>query len=484
MSNSVDILIKADDQASKALQSVTNTMDATAGRFQQAGKKAKAATDIIGAFASITGSSELASFAGSLAGATEKMNGFAESAKNGGSSSFAFKAGLAGLVGTIAFGLGKALADVVWKTEAFNKQLETIGRESAAADERVKGLQNRLLESQKQDIELIQDPEAKAAAYKKLIGDLNRDLEVQAAKVSKSRKDVEAWANAWQITGNRKQYAKDAEDQLKADEERLNLLRDERDALNRLTSDRTANIEKIKQENAAKDKSRQYVETLRQEVQYLKATADEQRKLDAMRNATQQDQGEAYRLLAERDAIKAKQDAEKKLEQERQQAADKALQAEQQKRDEIKRQREALQDLKDSERERLELMRIEIEQGKEAARVKEFMNKGVDEKTAKEFVAEEARLEKMRSDKAKEEERRKQMNSATAATKLTATEGRLLTRGSSEDQSMVLQRQMVITLQKVEAASQQTAAASMESKKSLDKIKENTAGGVKMEIVK
>jgi len=473
MSNSVDILIKADDQASKALQDVGKSLDASVGKFQQAGKKAKAATEIIGAFANVTGSTELAGLAGGLASVTEKMQGFAEQAKNGGTSSFAFKAGLAGLVGTIAFGLGKALADVIWKTAEFEKSLELTNKQAQMLDKSVGELQSRLIANQKEDIELIQNPEEKQAAYQALIADLNKNIEGVSANVEHSRKEVMKWANAWQITGDRKQYAKDADEQLQKDLERLDALKRERDELVRNTSERSKNIEAIKAANAAKEKSRAFIEDLRREVQYLQATREEQIALDAAKNATAQDQGEAKRLLAERDAILAKKEAEKQAEQERKKADDEKQREREKVKQEREREKQALEDLKKSEREKLDLMRIELEQGKEAARIKEFINKGVDEKTAKEFAAEEARLEKLKEDKNKKVQ-------ASAPQKLTATETRLLTRGSSEDQSLLLQRQISVGINMVAKAASSTAAEAAKQTANLEKIKENTKSGVAM----
>ena len=471
MSNSVDILIKADDQASKALQNVGQTLDASVGKFQQAGKKAKAATEIIGAFANVTGSTELAGLAGGLASVTEKMQGFAEQAKNGGTSSFAFKAGIAGLVGTIAFGLGKALADIIWKTASFEKSMELANKQAASLDKAVGELQSRLIANQKEDIELIQDPAEKQAAYQALIADLNKNIEGVSKNVEHSRKEVMKWAEAWKITGDRKQYAKDADEQLAKDLERLDALKRERDELVRNTSERARNIEAIKAANAAKERSKAFIEDLRREVQYLQASRAEQIAMDAAKNATAEDRGEAQRLMAERDAILAKREAEKQAEQERKQA-DAERQREQERiKQEREREKQAIDDIKKSERERLDLQRIELEQGKEAARVKEFINKGVDEKTAKEFAAEEARLEKLK------EEKNKKTGAAPTAQKLTATETRLLTRGSSEDQSIQLQRQMVAGINLVAMATKEAAA---ETAKQTSVIKESGKNGVQM----
>lgn len=474
MSNSVDILIKADDQASKALQNVGQTLDASVGKFQQAGKKAKAATEIIGAFANVTGSTELAGLAGGLASVTEKMQGFAEQAKNGGTSSFAFKAGLAGLVGTIAFGLGKALSDIIWKTASFEKSMELANKQAASLDKAVGELQSRLIANQKEDIELIQDPEEKQAAYQALIADLNKNIEGVSKNVEHSRKEVLKWAESWKITGNQKAFAADADKQLEQDLARLEALKRERDEIVRNTSERTKNIEAIKAANAAKERSRAFVDDLRREVQYLQASRAEQIAMDAAKNATAQDQGEVQRLMAERDAILAKKEAEKQAEQERKQAADEKQRERERVKQEREREKQAIEDLKKSEREKLDLQRIELEQGKEAARIKELMNKGVDEKTAKEFAAEEARLEKLK------EEKSKKLTGAPAPQKLTATETRLLTRGSSEDQSLLLQRQISVGITMVANAAKATAVEASKQTASLQKIQENTKSGVTM----
>ena len=504
MSNSVEILIKADDQASKTLQAVGNAVDASATKFQAAGKRAKAATEIVGVFATITGSSELGGFASQIAGATEKLSGFAEQAKKGGTSSLAFKAGLAGLVGTIAFGFGKALADVIWKTAEFNKQLEITAKQSQFLDRSIGDLQSRLVSQAKQDVELIADPAQKQAAYKALLNDLNKNIEGVSKNVEHSRKEVLRWAESWQVTGNRKQYAKDAEEQLRIDMERLEALKRERDEILRNTGEREKNLAAIRAANAAKEKSQSFVQSLREEVQYLKASADEQRRIEAMRNAIGNEQGEAYRLLTERDAIKAKIEAEKDLEAERKRAIEEQRRAqlemqkeaenqakqaaEERKREaeQLKREKEReiqeIEQLKASERERLDLMRIEIEQGKEAARIKELMNKGIDQQTAQQLVAEQSRLEQIQASRGRQDEFAKNLQTFATPQKLMATESRLLTRGTAENQTMLLQRAMVASLKEIQGNTKLSADAGVITKEQIGKVVENTKQNVKIVV--
>lgn len=473
MSNSVDILIKADDQASAKLQKVENSLDGTVSKFQQTGKRAKSAADAMAAFASVSGDSALAGLAGQLAGVTEKLSGFAEAAKNGGTASLGFQAGLVGIVGVAAFEFGKVIADIIWQTELFEQQVAAVNRQAERLDKSVAGLQSRMMANAREDIELIQDPAEKQAAYQALIADLNKNIEGLAGNVANSRKEVEKWATSWKITGDQKQYYEDAKNQLKADEDRLQLLKDERDEIARNTGERAKNIAAIKEANATKERSRAYLEDLNREVEYLKASKEERRAMDALKNAPT-DTGEAERLLAERDAILAKQEAEKQAAEERKRQLDEVQQKAKQIKQEREREKQQIEQLKASERERLDLLRIEIEQGKEAARVKEMMSKGVDEQTAKQLVAEQARLDKLQAAKAKQDEFQKNLQTTGGAQKLTANESRLLTRGTSEDQSTALQRQMVAALTQIQAYAQISADAGMVTKDQIITVAENT----------
>ncbi len=478
MSNSVDILIKADDQASKALQNVGKTLDTSVGKFQEAGKKAKAATEIIGAFAGVTGSTELAGLAGGLAGVTEKMSGFAEAAKNGGTSSFAFKAGLVGLVGTLAFGLGKALADVIWKTASFEKALELAAKQTQMLDKSVADLQSRLIANQKEDIELIQNPEEKQAAYQALLADLNKNIEGVSKNVEHSRKEVMKWAEAWKITGDRKQYAKDADEQLAKDLERLESLKRERDEIARNTGERAKNIEAIKAANAAKEKSQGFIDDLKEELKYLQATREEQIAIEAARSTTANDRGEAQRLLEERDAILAKREAEKQAEQDRLQAEEERKREQDRVMQEREKELKAVEDLKKSERERLEIQRIELEQGKEAAKAKELMNKGVDAATAKALAEEQAAIDKLKADKEKKPEEKAALKDLQ---KLTASESRLLTKGSSTSLPEIMQ-QILVELKETRRQNK-PVTIDPQQMQIWDDVRKNTANTMQMEAI-
>ena len=505
MSEAVEILIKADDQASAKLASVaTNAQNAgkkTADAFKDSGRNVKATTDLFSQLASMTGNSELAGLANVVGGVSEKVGQFSEVSKKGALGAVGFKLGLMGLAATAGFAVGKVLADIVWQTEKFERSVAKAKETAAELDAQLKKTNATIAANVREDIELIRNPEEKKAAYKTLFDELNKQIAMSGQLVKVEEKAVEEWANAWQVTGARKQYALDAQDQLKVAKENLANLKEQRDELNKIVGSRALENAAIKEANAAKDKSESYLENLRLEVEYLKATREEQIKLDALRNTTDEDRGEAERLLKERDAIKAKQDAEreaaaeaKKLQEDAIQAAEKAAEDAEKARqkaqedrekeaeqiaENARREVERVQDIIKAERERLELQKIEKEQGKEAAAAQQLINQGVDEATAKQLAAQQAAHDKATQDEAdaaaklKGETTGKKTGGGPAPT-LAAMESRLLTRGPADRQSNALE-DAAASLRKIMASSDSIAGNTATTIETLGFIKDNTS---------
>ena len=512
MSEAVEILIKANDQASTVLASVgDNAAKAgakTSNAFKDSGKNVKATSDLFAQLAAMSGNSQLAGLAGTVSGITEKVGQFSEISKLGKVGAMGFKLGLMGLAATAGFAVGKVLADIVWQTDKFERSMAKAKEAAAELDEQIKKNNSTMAANVREDIELIRNPEEKQAAYQKLFEDLNRDIQTASNVAAKSAREVEEWADAWQITGDRQQYALDAQEQLKTDKERLASLKEQRDELTKIVGVRAQENAAIKEANAAKDKSESYLETLRREVEYLKATREEQIKIDALRNTTIEDRGEAERLLKERDAIKAKQDAEREAaaEQKRNQedairmeekAAEDAEKARQKAQEDREREAEQIaenalqekqrvEDLIAAERQRMELQKIEQEQGKEAAAAQQFINQGVDEATAKALAAEQAALDKAKQEeddkkaKAKGDEAGVKKTSGPAPS-LTAIESRLLTRGPGMQVDW-LQR-AAQSLGKIQEASGLQIVQAEKNNVVLGDIQKNTAKKVGLVVV-
>lgn len=514
MSESVEILIKADDQASQEFGAVAANMDksmkrvnqilagledpaeryarqleelnqlhksgaidadkfaaasakiqeklaGTGNAFKEVGGKAKSATEFVGTLAAMTGNSQISGFASQIAGMTEKVGQFSEVSKSGKAGALAFKLGLIGLAVTIGATIGKALGDIIFETKKFNREFERAKQASKDFEDQIRKTASAAMDMRKADIELIRDPEKKKAEYQKMLDQLNKDIQGVSGQLEQSIKLSDEWDDSWKITGNQKAYAEQAKEQVEIDKQRLAALKEQRDEVARLTSARVEAQAALAEENKAKDNSAEYIEKLKEEIEYLAATKEEQLKLDAARNTTLEDRGEAEKLLKERDAIMAKLEAEEKLRDEQQKARDEAEKAAEKAKEHAEQEAQKVEDLVKSERERLELRRIEIEQGKEAARAQALINQGVDEATAKQLAADEAALENKQPKEAKN---------------LQAAESRLITRGDASNPMDKTNR----ILEQTQRQTAELAKYNAEQLETQRRIAENTAKSTKM----
>ena len=506
MSEAVEILIKADDQASAALAAVaTNAQNSgkkTADAFKGSGKNVKATTDLFSQLASMSGNSELAGLANVVGGVSEKVGQFSEVSTKGKLGAIGFKLGLIGLAPTAGFAVGKALADIVWQTKKTEKAMAEAKEAAAEFDAQLQRNASTMAANAKEDIELIRNPEEKRAAYAKLLSDLNRDIQTASDVAGKSARDVDEFAASWANIGKDKQYTIELQDQLKTDKERLANLKEQRDELMKVAGARAQEVAAIKAANEAKDKSENYIETLRQEVEYMKATREEQIKIDALRNTTAEDQGEAEFLLKERDAIKAKQEAEREAaaehkkqqeddarsRQKEQEDRERAREKEQEDREkaaeknaenarnEVKR----VEDIIAAERERMELQEIEMQLGQEAANAQQLINQGVDETTAKQLAAQQAAIDKAKQDEADAAAKLKGKETGAKKTgpapALAAMESRLLTRGSGSDPMDKTNK----ILEATQKHTEELAKFNAQQLEQQQKIAENTSKGNKL----
>jgi len=175
MSEGVEILISADDQASAKFAQVAKAAENNVKQIKEVGGKAKASTEFVGQLAGAFGNSQIAGFAGQLAGLTEKVGAFAEVSKAGGAGALLFKAGLAGAAGILAFNVGKALGDVVFETKRWADELENAKNKMADLDKQMLTLQGRKF-GQRRELVAAADGENREEVIKAEIQALNVQL--------------------------------------------------------------------------------------------------------------------------------------------------------------------------------------------------------------------------------------------------------------------------------------------------------------------
>jgi hypothetical protein len=440
MSEGVEFLISADDEASAKFAQVARNAESSVKQIKDVGGKAKASTEFIGTIANLTGNSQIAGFAGQLAGLTDKIGQFSEVSKAGGAGAMAFKGGLIAATAVISFGIGKAIGDIVFETKKWNDELENAKKKLVEIDQKTAKIQKMKLSDSRELIMAEADPEARRKLIEAESAALTKQLAIQEQARDSAQKTLEAeklakeeHTNIYDTPAMIKEKIDAAQRLVDSSQATVDATREERDEYDKMIGAHAQQVEAIRATSAAKEKSKGFIESLKLEVEYLRATKEEQLALDAARNATPEMQDEALALLKERDALKAKAEAEK-------QAADEKKKQEQEEakavEDFIKQQKDKkkqVEDLIKSEQERIDLRKIELEQGAAAAKIEQLKRKGVDETTAQNLVAQDEEIKR----------REQQLDSGSSskfgeATTNTASESRLLTRGPSQDNGVAL----------------------------------------------
>ncbi len=451
-SESVNILIDADDLASAKVAAAAKNVENNIKAIKSSGENAKKSTEFFGTIAGALGGSELASYASQLAGITEKTSQFAEVQKLGGAGALAFKAGLIGAVGVVAFQFGSAIGNAIFQTEKWTERLKEASDKAKDLASNAASIRQTQFTERREDIELVDDPEAKREAYKQLLGQLNQDLAGVEAQSRASKKAAEEWAAAWQITGDRKGFADQAKQQAAEDAERVKALQAQRGEIEKILSPRTeenrllrerqeldkqaeANVAKLKEEIDAlngkvkvlsseesilirkrdllketkqKDEaSTAFIRQLREEVAMLKVKKEDLASVEAAQKTSNPAQASlATALLQERDMLQQKRDAEKQAASERE--------------NESKR----IAALKQAELDKLEQERVLLTQGKEAAQALALQKQGLSKADAESIAKQQAANELLKTNQtAKPNAPTQQINQAF--------EARLLTRGPS-----------------------------------------------------
>jgi hypothetical protein len=427
---SVKILIEAEDKASAQIVAATKKIEGTVKATKDLTKNAKSSTEIFGSLAGALGGTEIGSFANQIGGLTGKLGEFSEIQKAGGAGSLAFKAGLVGVAGVIAFQVGNAIGNVIFQTEKWTEKLKTATEESKRLESVASQLRSERFSEETTDIELIRDPEKKEAAYKSLLATTKQSVVQLEDRVRANKKTVEEWDAAWQITGDRKGFAEQEKQRLADNTAQLRQLQEQEKIIQEILGDE-ARREKIRQENAAKDADAKYLESLDKQLSMLKAIKEDETGIAALREQAAQ----ATSGLEGTDAAKQAEDKLKQIK-----ALQEQIDLEKQAREEKKA---AIKEIADaefaatmaaekafmSERDRLEEQKVLLNQGAEAAHAFRLAKQGLSEEDAKSFAAQQAELDKQKQVQDK-------MKARESAAPLQAVSSRFLTRGPTDDKML------------------------------------------------
>jgi hypothetical protein len=476
MSEGVEFLISADDEASAKFAQVARNAESSVKQIKDVGGKAKASTEFIGTLANLTGNSQLGSFAGQLAGLTDKVSQFSEVSKAGGAGAMAFKAGLIAATAYVSFNVGKYIGDWWFETEKLKKEMEAVGKKTEESMELFRKFQAQAKEDRKFDIDIIKNPEAKKQAIKDLTKTLEQELARQETALKNQRKVAQESADsqAWNYIGNdiTENKAKQDEEEVKRSEEKVKALQEEVTELRRATNAEQERRDAILKKIAAEEQWQSLIDAERQKNvdERIKEAEEENRQYqEQVRIAQEQLAAERINTINERTAeakaaneeymaeVKAREDSRKATVDARIEEAKAAN-------EEYEKEKEQIEELIKGEKERLELRKIALEQGEAAAKQKKLEMQGVDETTAQNLVAQDEALAR----REQEQENAKKFGEATTNT---ASESRLLTRGPSQDNGVALLKTNQEMLAEMKEQRKEAAEARREARQKAKQVK-------------
>lgn len=373
---SAKVVVDAEDLASKKIADAARNVEQSVKNIRDVGGKAKASTEFIGTLATTLGGSQLGSYAGQLAQLTERVSAFSEVSKAGGAGALAFKAGLAGVVATLSFQVGKAIGDVVFQTEKWTKELERATEQAKKLGAEVERAAGARFGDNTRRLDLIEDPEAKKKATEDLISQIDKDIEAKNQQIARYRKEVAGVDETW----------------------------------GGFFSKVSGDVRAINEQNKAQiDEAERLKEILKQQALELRQKVQ----LD------QEDLKLQQKKKAEADAVLAQKKAEKDLADAQKKSADEADKANQKKIAEAER----IANIRQSEIDRLKEESILLNEGAEAAKRFSLERQGVDKDSAARIARAQAELE---------EAKKGQGGPSSVSIGSQAVQSRLLTRGPAE----------------------------------------------------
>lgn len=466
-SESVKILIEAEDKASAQVANASKNIEQAVKGVKETGQKAKGSIEFVGVMAGQLGGGQLQTAAQGVAAITEKVGQFSEVMKAGSTAAGFFQAGIMALVGVMSFQLGKSIGESIFGVRDLTKELEDMTAQFQQQAEVMKQTASIKFGEQLEDVQLIKDPkkqQAEAVALFKAIEE-QRNNAIRSAsmyddQVQKIRSTENAYlgklgelsdadaerANQLQLTANNQRAL--------ADE-----LNNELAQLGKLFGPRAKMIEQIKaqqkaeEEAAAKKKSidDSALSSLRSiNYQYIELTKGQ----EASRREQMKDQGmtdiQIERILFAERAL----GVEKKL-------ADQKRKAEEAEQSRLQK----VADLRESELERLQEQKILLEQGEKAAHIFRLTQQGLDRDTAEAIANAQAASEQAAKSK-----------QIQTAQPVAAVESRLLSRGPQQDKMSDIAKSS-------KATAEQTAAINVGISKLATEVAKDRADRAKREQV-
>lgn len=306
MSDAVEILLSVDDQASTALQksaarvnSIDTSAKAAKPHVMQLEKAGRTAGDAIGRIGDTLDVPELGRASSAIGGIAEQLQN-AKEASEGMKLGFIGTAGVVGGVFTASVGIGKALGDVVFQTSMWEQKLQSALSISAQLTARQGRLSDQSFGDTLSFMELRgADDQAYLELLKKIQTEatgISRSLSAELRTLDELMDPKWAWLYKNEIT-IRQASADALQSQLEG-------LKSQQNAIERLLGVERE-LTKEREKKARAESEGKFIKQLEDELELITASAEEQDRIIAARNAATIEGQAAIEIL-----LRAKRSAE------------------------------------------------------------------------------------------------------------------------------------------------------------------------------
>ena len=311
MSEAVEILLSVDDQASAAVSnaakkvaSVDRDTSKATPKLISMEKAGRTAGDAIGRMCDVIDVAELKRASGAIGGIAEQLQ-TAKEAGEGLKLGFVGTLGVAGGVFTAAVGIGKAIGDVVFQTSAWEKKLESALKISQQLADRQRHMSQQAFGDQLTRLELGGAPDE---AYTELLRNVRQEAQGVSMNLRAEMSKLEKMNSLYAATVG-KYEVELAENTIQSLQQQLEQLKEQENTVTRiLTVEKELSAERDRKSRI--DNEEKYIQQLREELELITASADEQDAILAARNAATID-GQAEIELLLRAKRSAQSDVEK-----------------------------------------------------------------------------------------------------------------------------------------------------------------------------
>jgi len=217
MSEAVEVIISADDQASKEFAKVAANAEKSISQVKTAGSQLKGAAAAGGSLAKMFGGTELGGTIDQIGGLTEKVNQFGEVAKMGSAGASLFTGGLIAMAAVAGYQVGQQLGNLIFQTDKVREEMKRAREESDALQAALLNLKDQVFKEEMGQIRIFADPKQQETEMRAMFERLDRDIQGLTRNAREAQAEADRLSDTFDITdmaGDNAQFYQDEANRL------------------------------------------------------------------------------------------------------------------------------------------------------------------------------------------------------------------------------------------------------------------------------